>query len=94
MHNTSKDECICKKSFFIKDDELLQKYNEIWDKFSNVIKKRFDNEYVCDQKYLKTKIKSYEVKIITVFHNDEIPKQSSLCIHLSVMLIDSVFRIN
>lgn len=25
--------------FFIKDDELLQKYNKIWDTLSNIIKK-------------------------------------------------------
>ena len=27
-------------SFFIKNDELLEKYNEVWDKVSNAIKKR------------------------------------------------------
>lgn len=26
-------------SFFIKDDELLQKYNKTWDTLSNIIKK-------------------------------------------------------
>ena len=26
-------------SFFIKDNELLEKYNKIWDKVSNTIKK-------------------------------------------------------
>ena len=29
-------------SFLIKDNELLEKYNEIWDKVSNIIKKGFD----------------------------------------------------
>ena len=27
--------------FLIKDDELLEKYSKIWDKVSNIIKKRF-----------------------------------------------------
>ena len=27
-------------SFLIKNDELLEKYNEVWDKVSNTIKKR------------------------------------------------------
>ena len=30
----------------IKDDELLEKYNEIWEKVKNIIKKEFDSEPV------------------------------------------------
>ena len=33
-------------SFLIKDDELLKKYNEIWAKVKNSIKKEFDSEPV------------------------------------------------
>ena len=43
-------------SFLIKNDELLGKYNEIWDKVSKVIKKGFDSESVYNEKYLKTEI--------------------------------------
>ena len=32
--------------FLIKDNELLKKYNEIWNKVSKVIKKGFDSEPV------------------------------------------------
>ena len=32
--------------FFIKDDELSEKYNEIWEKVKNNIKKEFDSEPV------------------------------------------------
>ena len=46
---------------------LLKKYNDVWDKVSNIIKKRFDNESVYKEKYLKTKIKCYEGKINTDF---------------------------
>ena len=53
--------------FFIKDGELLEKYNEIWEKVKNTIKK----------KYLKAKIKSYNGKINTNFHNNEIPREGS-----------------
>ena len=49
-------------SLLIKNDELLDKYNEIWDKVSNTIKEGFDSEYVYHEKYLITKIKSYETK--------------------------------
>ena len=33
-------------SFLIKDDELLEKYNETWEKVSKSIKKEFDSEPV------------------------------------------------
>ena len=39
------------------DDDLLEKYNTIWDKVSVDIKKVFGNEPVYNNKFLKTKIK-------------------------------------
>ena len=38
-----KTKCI---TFLIKDEKLLEKYNEIWKNVSNVIKKEFDSELV------------------------------------------------
>ena len=76
----------------IKDNKLLEKYNEIWNKVSNTIKKLFDSEPLYNQKYLKTKVKSYDGKINTNFRNDKMPKEGSHCICLSVILIDSVFK--
>ena len=40
-------------SFLIKDDELLEKYNEIWENVKNSLKKNFDSEPVYNEKYLK-----------------------------------------
>ena len=61
--------------------ELLEKYNEIWERVSNGIKKGFDSE-----------LKSYEGEINKNFHSDNIPKQGSQCICLLVILIESVYR--
>ena len=76
----------------IKDDELLEEYNSIWEKVKNSMKKEFDSEPVYKEKYLKAKIKSYNGKINTKFHNNEIPKGGSQFICLSVILINSVVR--
>ena len=59
----------------IKDDELLEKFNELWENVSNSIKKEFDSEPIYDEKYLKTKIKSFEGKIKTNFHSDKIQEK-------------------
>ena len=62
-------------SFLIKDDELLEKFNEIWGKIKNSIKKEFDNEPLYNEKYLKAIIISYSGRINTNFHNNKIPQE-------------------
>ena len=44
-------------AFFTKDNELLEKYKEIWEKVKNSLKQEFDIEPVQNEKYLKVKIK-------------------------------------
>ena len=78
-------------TFFIKDDKSLEKYNEIWEKVKNSLKKEFNNKPIYNEKYLK--IKSYNGKINTNFQGNEIPKEGSNIICLSMIFIDSVFRI-
>ena len=80
-------------SFLIKGDELLEKYNEIWEKLKDSLKNEFDSKPVYNKKYLEAKAKSSNGKINTNFHNNEIPKEDSQYIGLSVVLIDSVFRV-
>ena len=70
-------------SFLIKECVLLQKFNEISAKVSNIIKIKW-----------KTKIKSHEGKIDTIFLDEKIPKESFHCICLLVLSIDSVFKID
>ena len=76
----------------MKDNQLLGKYNEIWDKFSNTINKGFDNEPVYNEKYLNTKVKFCEGKMNTNFHCDSLPKEGFSCICLSASLIDSISK--
>ena len=61
-------------------------------KFKNSLKKEFDSEPVYNEKYQKTKIKSYNGKLSTNFPDNKIPKEASQFICLSVILIDSVFQ--
>ena len=55
----------------VEDDELLEKYNTIWDKVSPDIKKEFHGEPVYSKNYLKTKIKSHADEVLK-FESDEI----------------------
>ena len=78
--------------FFIKDDQLLEKYNKIWEKASNAIKRELDSNLVYNKKYLRTKIKSYDGKINTNFQINKIPKEDTTFICLAVISIDFIFR--
>ena len=59
----------------MKDNELLEKYNEIWEKVRNILKNEFDSEPMYNEKYLKAKIISYIGRINTNFHNNKIPQE-------------------
>ena len=69
--------------FLMKDKEYLEKYNEIWEKVSNIIKNKFNSELVYNKKYLKAEKKSYNRKIKI--------KECTQSIYISVILIDLVY---
>ena len=50
--------------------------------------------YGDDDKYIKTKIKTYAGSIITNFHNKKMPKEKAPCKCLSIIMIDSVIKAN
>ena len=52
-----------KNKFLIPNDDLLEKYNTIWNKVSTDVKKEFESKSVYNKEILKTKIK---------FHHDEV----------------------
>ena len=47
-----------------------------------------------DDKYIKTKIKTYAGSIITNFHNKKMPKEKAPCKCLLIIMIDSVIKAN
>ena len=77
--------------FLIEDDDLLEKYNTIWDKVNADTKKEFDNEPVYTKEYLKTKIKPHGDEV-TDFSNKEIPKVHSNHTCLAVISLDFVLK--
>ena len=83
-------------SFRVKDKQLLKNYNKIWEKVEKLMKIDFESKpvYGNDDKYIKTKIKTYEKSIITNFHNKKSPKEKAPCKSLSIIRIDSVIKTN
>ena len=81
-------------SFFIKDENVLDKYNEIWDKIKEKLSIKFHSEPVYDQKYLKAKVREFDGKIKTNFLGNEIPKENMHYTCIACVTIDSVMRMN
>ena len=47
-------------SFMVKDDDLLDKYNKIWDKIKDKLSIKFHSTPVYDEKYVKTKVREFD----------------------------------
>ena len=83
-------------NFSVDDEKLLEAYNAynvLWDKISNLLEKGFDCEPVCDNKHIRTKIKSYNKKMNTHFQSDKIP-EGVRCASFSIILLDSFVKVD
>ena len=76
--------------FLIENQDLIEKYNTIWDKASADIEKEFDDEPLYNNKILKTNIKSHDE--VTDFYDKEIPKVDSNHNCLAIMSLDSALN--
>ena len=81
-------------SFFIKDDDVLYKYNEIWDKIKEKLNIKFHSEPIYDKKYIKAKAREYDGVIKTNFLGNKVPKENMRYTCIVCLTIDSVVRKN
>ena len=71
---------------------MLKNFNKIWSEVSGSIKIVDVDKPVYNEKFLRAKIKPYEIKIDTNFHVNRIPREGHQYICLSAILIDSVLK--
>ena len=69
-----------KASFKVSDNKLLKKYTKIWGRISNLMTIKSDSEpvYGDNDKYIKTKIKSYGDEINTNFQGKKNTKRKCI----------------
>ena len=80
----------CKNmSFFIKGDNMLDEYNEIWDVIKKKLKRQFHS---LPEKHLKTKVKEYDGVIKTNFSGNDVSKKYMHCTCIACITIDSVMK--
>ena len=81
-------------SFLIKDEEVEEKYKQIWRVIKNKLKIKFHSKPVYEYKYLKTKVKEYDGVIKTNFLGNGIPKENMHYTCIACITIDFVVKMD
>ena len=80
-------------SFLIKDDEVWDKYDKIWDVIKNKLNIKFHSEPVYEYKYLKAKVREFDGVIKTNVLGNDMPKENMHYTCMACITIDSVTKI-
>ena len=83
-----------KMSFLIKDNELWDKYDKIWDVIKDKVGIKFHSEPVYECKYLKAKVWEFDGVIKTKFWGNGMPKENMYYTCIACITIDSVINFN
>ena len=81
-------------SFLIKDDNVLNKYNKIWNVIKNKLNIKFHSMPIYDKTYIKVKVREFDVKIKTNFLGNEVPKENMHYTCIVCMTVDSVMKMD
>ena len=80
-------------SFLIIDEEVGEKYEQIWDVIKNKLGIKFYSEPVYDKTYIKAKVREFDSKIKTNFLGNDVSKENMYYTCIACITIDSVMRI-
>ena len=81
-------------SFLIKDDEVWEKYEQIWDVIKNKLGIKFHSEPIYEQKYLKAKVREFDGVMKTNFLGNDVPKENMHYTCIACITIDSVMKMD
>ena len=74
----------------IEDEIEYLKYTKIWNKIKKLLNIKFHSHPIHD---IKTKVKTFDNTINTLFSNNRVPKERNHYICIAAICIDSVVRI-
>ena len=82
-------------SFVTDDEKVYEKYDEIWNIVKGLLKLKFTNSPIRDDKYILTKLKIFRKKNMTKFNNNNfVPTEKNNYICIPAIDIDSVLNID
>ena len=81
-------------SFLIRNDEVWDKYDKIWDAIKDKVGIKFHSEPIYKYKYLKTKVREFDVVIKINFLGKGMPKENMYYTCIGCRTIDSALKTN
>ena len=90
VKDESKDKSNKLTSFHISDAKLLGKYKAIWTKIEDLKNIELNVLLVYDDRYVKTKIRTYGDKVYADFRGLNMPEEDRECESFTVISIDSL----
>ena len=79
-------------SFKTEEESVYFKYTEIWNKIKSILNVKFHSQPIYDDKYIKTKVKTFNNTINTLLSGDEIPKERIHYVCIAAIYINSVLK--
>ena len=81
-------------SFLIKDSEVWEKYEEIWDVIKNKSNIKFYSQPIYENKYLKAKLREFNGNIKTNYLGNNVPEENTDYTCIACITLDSVLKMN
>ena len=81
-------------SFKIEYESVYLKYTEIWNKIKDILNVKFHSQPIYDDNYIKTKVKTFDNMINTLFSGDPMPKERNHYVCIAAISIDFVLRVD
>ena len=81
-------------SFLIKNSEVWEKYEDIWDVIKNKLNIKFHSQPIYENKYLKAKVREFNGNIKTNFLGNNVPEENTYYTCIACITLDSVLKMN
>ena len=81
-------------SFKIEDESVYSKYNESLNTIKKLLNIRFYSQPIYDDKYIKTKVKSFNGVLNTLFSDNKILKEGNHYICIAATCINSILKVD
>ena len=81
-------------SFLIKNSEVWEKYEDIWNLIKNKLNIKFHSQPINENKYLKAKEREFNGNIKTNFLGNGVPEENTYYTCIACITLDSVLKMS
>ena len=81
-------------SLLIKNSEVWEKYEEIWDVIKNKLNIKFHSEAIYESNCLEVKVRQFDGSIKINFLDNNLPKENTYYTSIACITLDSVLKMN